>query len=215
MQVEYARCVLMIVKGKEDENDILEAASILQEVQVETYGSMDKREKLEFILYQMKIMLKRQDYVRFYIISKKINENNINDDEIADLKTTYFSYMAIYFNHENRFADACKAYRIIWETLKSTKKTIPETLDFHFSAKQDDVLSNYIGFLALQPYTEANHKELTQLSEKEELEVYPTYLTLINRLLQEEIVSCDVSDYSPDSFELFRDSYPNAKVHAI
>lgn len=89
----------MIVKNKEDENDILEAASILQQVQVETYGSMDKREKLEFILYQMKIMLKKQDYVRFFIISKKINENNINDDEIADLKITFYAYMAIYFNH--------------------------------------------------------------------------------------------------------------------
>jgi 26S proteasome regulatory subunit N5 len=159
----------MIVKNKEDENDIREAASILQEVQVETYGSMDKREKLEFILYQMKIMLKKQDYVRFFIISKKINENNINDDEIADLKVAYFAYMASYFNHENRFADCTRAYRIIWETLRTTKKAIPQTLDFRFSAAPADVLSNYIGFLALQPFSEANHKELTQLSEREEL----------------------------------------------
>ena len=115
----------MIVKNKEGENDILEAANILQEVQVETYGSMDKREKLEFILYQMKIMLKKKDFVRFFIISKKINENNINDDEIADLKVTFYSYMAIYFNNENKFAECCRCYRIIWETLKSTKKTIP------------------------------------------------------------------------------------------
>ena len=99
-QVEYARCVMLIVKSKENDNDILEAAQILQEVQVETYGSMDKREKLEFILYQMKIMLKKQDYVRFYIISKKINENNINDPEIADIKAMFYSYMAIYFNEQ-------------------------------------------------------------------------------------------------------------------
>lgn len=73
LEVEYARCILMIVKSKENDNDILEAAKILQEVQVETYGSMDRREKLEFILYQMKIMLKKEDYVRLFIISKKIN----------------------------------------------------------------------------------------------------------------------------------------------
>ena len=78
----------------------MEAAQILQEVQVETYGSMDKREKLEFILYQMKIMLKKQDYVRFFIISKKINENNINDPDIADIKAMFYSYMAIYFNEQ-------------------------------------------------------------------------------------------------------------------
>lgn len=47
----------------------------------------------------MKIMLKKKDFVRFFIISKKINENNINDDEIADLKIGYFAYMAIYFNN--------------------------------------------------------------------------------------------------------------------
>lgn len=34
---------MLIVRSKEDENDISEAAAILQEVQVETYGSMDKR----------------------------------------------------------------------------------------------------------------------------------------------------------------------------
>jgi 26S proteasome regulatory subunit N5 len=86
---------------------------------------MDKREKLEFILYQMKIMLKKKDYVRFYIISKKINENNINDDEIADLKIIYYSYKAIYFNHEGKFSECSKAYKTIWQTLKTTKKMIP------------------------------------------------------------------------------------------
>lgn len=51
LEVEYARCVLMLTQHKEDDNRVAEAARILQEVQVETYGSMDKREKLEFILY--------------------------------------------------------------------------------------------------------------------------------------------------------------------
>ena len=34
IKVEYARCIMLIVKGKENDNDILEAAAILQEVQV-------------------------------------------------------------------------------------------------------------------------------------------------------------------------------------
>lgn len=148
----------------------------------------------------MKIMLKKKDYVRFFIISKKINENNINDDEIADLKVTFYAYMAIYYNHENNYAQATRCYRTIYNTLKSTKKNIPQRLDFAFSAAADDVLANYVAFLALQPYSEENHKELTQLSEKEELEKYPHYLNLINKLLLEEIVSCDVQEYHPDSF---------------
>jgi 26S proteasome regulatory subunit N5 len=46
LEVEYARAVLMIVQNKEDANNISDAAKILQEVQVETYGSMSRREKL-------------------------------------------------------------------------------------------------------------------------------------------------------------------------
>jgi 26S proteasome regulatory subunit N5 len=91
-----------LVRGKEEGAEMEEAAKLLQEVQVETYGSMDRREKLEFILYQMKILLRREDYVRFYIVSKKVNENGLNDTSITDLKLTYFSYMAIYFNQEDK-----------------------------------------------------------------------------------------------------------------
>jgi 26S proteasome regulatory subunit N5 len=168
---------------------------------------------LEFILYQMKIMLKKKDYVRFFIISKKINENNINDDVIADLKIQYFAYMAIYFNHESKTEQSCRSYRILWETLKITKKIIPETLDFNFSASIRDVLSNYIGYLVLQPYSEATYKELKELSEREEFEKYPEYLHIINNFLSEEIVKCNVTEYNPEYFELFRDSYSKSKVH--
>lgn len=119
---------MLIVKSKENENDIMEAAQILQEVQVETYGSMDKREKLEFILYQMRIMLKKQDYVRFFIISKKINENNINDAEIVDLKVAFYAYMANYYNHQLEHALACRSYRILHQTIQKATKPLPETL---------------------------------------------------------------------------------------
>lgn len=77
-------------------------------------------------MYQIKIMIKKKDYVRLFIISKKINENNINDDEIADIKITYYCYLSIYYNHMNDYKQCTKCYRIIYETLKVTKKTIPD-----------------------------------------------------------------------------------------
>ena len=77
LEVEYARCCLMMVKWNENQANIEKAANIMQEVQVETYGSMDKREKLEFILYQMKIMIKLKDVVRLFIVSKKIQPKSL------------------------------------------------------------------------------------------------------------------------------------------
>ena len=105
-------------------------------------------------------MIKKKDYVRLYIISKKINENNLHDDEIADIKINFYSYMAFYHNHENNFYEASRCYRIIWETLIKTKKMIPEVLDFGFSTSQSHVLGNYVGFLILEPYSDKTDKEL-------------------------------------------------------
>jgi 26S proteasome regulatory subunit N5 len=89
----------------ETDNEIADAASILQEVQVETYGSMDKREKLEFILYQMKIMIKKLDYTRLFIISKKIEPKNLEDAPLADLKILYYSYLVFYLRHEGKYLE--------------------------------------------------------------------------------------------------------------
>jgi len=108
----------MLVKHKENEESINEAARILQEVQVETYGSMDKREKLEFILYQMKIMIKKRDFVRLFIISKKINSKSIEDKGIEDLKILYYSYLIYYFTHEKKFFENANSYKTIYDTLK-------------------------------------------------------------------------------------------------
>jgi 26S proteasome regulatory subunit N5 len=173
---------------------------------------MDRREKLEFILYQMKIMIKKKDYVRLFIISKKINEKNINDDEIADIKITYYSYLAIYYNHMNTYAECTRCYRIIYETLKSTKKIIPDELDFGFSSNLSHVLSNYIGFLALQTWSPANEEELKKLQADETIERDATYSFLIGNLLLQEVVTCDITAYRLDNFELFRDSYENSTV---
>ena len=41
--------------------------------EVETYGSMEKEEKIEFILEQMRLCLARNDYIRTQIISKKVS----------------------------------------------------------------------------------------------------------------------------------------------
>lgn len=46
MEVERARLTHKLAQMKEAEGNILEAANILQELQVETYGSMEKREKV-------------------------------------------------------------------------------------------------------------------------------------------------------------------------
>ena len=54
----------------------IDLCSILQ---VETFGSMEKKEKVEFILEQMRLCLAKKDFIRTSIISKKINTRFFDD----------------------------------------------------------------------------------------------------------------------------------------
>lgn len=81
VEVERARLTHILAKIREEENNVAEAAKIIQELQVETYGSMDKREKVELILEQMRLCLAIKDYVRTQIISKKINTKFFEDEK--------------------------------------------------------------------------------------------------------------------------------------
>lgn len=51
---------------------VAEACDIIQDVHVETYGSLDKKEKLDFLLEQIRLTLAKKDFVRTIIISKKV-----------------------------------------------------------------------------------------------------------------------------------------------
>lgn len=82
MEVERARVTRILAKIKEDEGNVNEAADIMQDLQVETFGSMEKREKTEFILEQMRLCLLKRDYVRANIISKKINIRYFKETEV-------------------------------------------------------------------------------------------------------------------------------------
>lgn len=53
VEAEYARCTRFFAEMKEQDGDLQAAADSILDVQVETYGSMEQKEKLEYILYQL------------------------------------------------------------------------------------------------------------------------------------------------------------------
>jgi len=71
VEKQRARLTLKLAKIRESEGKIVEAAKIIQEVQVETFGAMKKKEKTEYILEQMRLCLENKDYIRTQLISKK------------------------------------------------------------------------------------------------------------------------------------------------
>lgn len=93
VEVERARLTKILANIREADGDIVEAANVMEELQVETYGTMEKREKVELILEQMRLCLAKQDLVRAQIIAKKISIKFFDDPEQQDLKYKYYCIM--------------------------------------------------------------------------------------------------------------------------
>ncbi|MCJ1308318.1 hypothetical protein MMC25_001971 [Agyrium rufum] len=73
VEVERARVTRILSNMKKEEGDLPAAADILCELQVETFGSMERREKTEFILEQVALCIERGDWTQAGILSRKIS----------------------------------------------------------------------------------------------------------------------------------------------
>jgi 26S proteasome regulatory subunit N5 len=59
LEREYSQVTKQLVEMYELDGKVEEACKIIQEIQIETYGSLKNKEKVDFILYQMKLVLMR------------------------------------------------------------------------------------------------------------------------------------------------------------
>ncbi|PNP85684.1 hypothetical protein FNYG_00740 [Fusarium nygamai] len=73
VEVERARVTKILSDIKKKQGDLKSATEILCELQVETFGSMDRREKTEFILAQVELCIESGDWTQAAILGRKIS----------------------------------------------------------------------------------------------------------------------------------------------
>jgi 26S proteasome regulatory subunit N5 len=135
----------------------------LQEVHVETYGSLSKRDKVEFILEQMRLTLAKKDFVRATIVAGKISRKHLKEENMEEYKVKFYTLMTINHRHDKDALELAKDYHNIYSTphiLQDEKKWI--------SALQSTVL-----FLALSPYSMDQQNMLHVVSKDTNLEKIP------------------------------------------
>lgn len=155
VEAERARIKLYESRLKEEEGNVDEACLILQEEQVEIIGAMESREKTEYILDQMRLVLVRNDYIRLPIIAKKINPKILNADvELRDLKVKYYEFLIIHYLHEEDYLELANCYQNILDTPDLTP------------AKSLESLVGTVISLLLSPLTDAQLARVSSLLEK-------------------------------------------------
>jgi 26S proteasome regulatory subunit N5 len=116
VELEGARLSRRLAKLKEDKGDVEAAAEIMQELQIETFGGMERSEKFDFILEQMRLCLEKNDFIRGAIIAKKIIPRQLNKDEFDQEKLRFYSLMIRIHARNRDYMGICRAYLERYET---------------------------------------------------------------------------------------------------
>lgn len=97
----------------------------MQDVHVETYGSLSKKEKVEYILEQLRLTIAKQDYVRAAIVAGKINRKHLN--EMAHYKIQFYTLLSTIHRHDHNELELIKDYHAIYLThVQNIKEAMPE-----------------------------------------------------------------------------------------
>ncbi|KAL7223412.1 hypothetical protein ACSBR1_024961 [Camellia fascicularis] len=218
VEIERARLIKKLAKLKEEQGQIAEAADLMQEIAVETFGAMAKTEKIAFILEQVRLCLDRQDYVRAQILSRKISArvfdantskekkkpkegDNVVDEAPADipslleLKQIYYELMIRYYSHSNDYLEICRCYKAIYE-IPSVKED---------PAQWIPVLRKICWYLVLSPHDTMQSSLLNSTLEYKDLSEIPHF-----RLLLKQLVTMEVIQWTA-LWNTFKDEFENEK----
>lgn len=198
VEVERARLTHKLSKMKEAEGKVEEAANLMQELQVETYGSMDKKEKVELILEQMRLCIARKDYIRTQIISKKISIKFFDDEAVQDLKLKYYGLMTALDLHDSSYLKVCNHFNAISKT-----KVIKET-----PAKKQEALKNTVLYIILAPYDNEQSDMIHRVKSEKGLEDVPQYKELLKMFTTAELIRW--SGLTQTFEKLLRDGTPES-----
>ncbi|KAK8660272.1 hypothetical protein V6N13_051203 [Hibiscus sabdariffa] len=218
VEIERARLIRRLAKIKEEQGLIAEAADLMQEVAVETFGAMAKTEKIAFILEQVRLCLDRQDYVRAQILSRKISPRVFDVDtskekkkpkegdnvveeppagipSLLELKRIYYELMIRYYFHNNDYLEICRCYKAIYE-IPSIREDPSQWIP---------VLRKICWYLILAPHDPMQSSLLNSTLEDKHLSEIPKFKFLLKQLVTMEVIQWT------SLWNLYKDEFENEK----
>uniref|UniRef100_A0A0R3RRU6 PCI domain-containing protein n=1 Tax=Elaeophora elaphi TaxID=1147741 RepID=A0A0R3RRU6_9BILA len=202
VEVERARLTGRLVKKLESEGKLDEATTMLLELQVETYGSMELKEKAKFILEQMRLCVLKKDFIRASILCKKVSTRFFENkaEEIQELKLKYYDLMIKIGLHESAYLDVCRYYRAVLDS--------PCVQADQEKSKQ--ILKCIVLYVLLSPHNNEQWDLLHRIHEGRQLELIPEYNSLLELFINQELISWKktISKYE----KLLRDGIPTSKA---
>lgn len=178
VELEGARLTRKLAAIKEAKGDLEGAVEIMQELQVETFGGMERAEKFDFILEQMRLCLEKNDFIRAGIISKKIIPRQLNKEEFYDEKLLYYSLMIQIHAHNKEFLNICRSYLERYETYTCQRDSKSWSRELKLACL----------FLILSPRDSMQSDLLHRIRGFKNTEALDTYVELLKLFATEELI---------------------------
>lgn len=180
VEVQRARLTYKLVKMKEAEGKLDEAATLLLDLQIETYGTMERKEKVEMLLEQMRLSLARKDFTRAQIISRKISTKFFASEEleIQALKIRFYKMMIEVDLHHEDFLPVSRHF----SALNATPKVAADR------TKMEETLKCALLYCVLAPHAPDQSSELHRLKALRALERLSDYKQVADLLTTAEMI---------------------------
>ena len=177
LELESARLTRQLAAIKEKNGDVAEAATIMQETAVETIGSMEAREKTDFILEQIRLCLAKKDYVRADIIGKKIKRDRLIKQGFHDLKLRHCDLMTEFNTHKKNMLALANDFLSRFNT--------PSVQEYPNLWKP--ALERVVLYIALAPYGKDQQQLLNRVFKEPKLVEIVDFKWLLKTMLTPEI----------------------------
>ena len=222
VEYEYSQAIRKMTEIYLMDNNIEEAAKLIQDVQIEAFGSLESDYKIDYILFQMQVLIEKGDYIRTLIVSNKIKRNHLDDEGIELLKIRFFRLMILYHIHEKKYLEASKCYKILYDFVKSINEKLvevekdhkeikPKIIDNYINVKKENDLvnlfENYVLYLSICPPELETKNMLNELllKYKKELDINKNILFIVEKRLSDDIIPIDDNLFSKyKDFEIFK-----------
>ena len=221
VEYEYSQAIRKMTEIYIMNNQINEAAKLIQDVQIEAFGSLENEYKIDYILFQMQVLLEKGDFVRTLIVSNKIKRNHLDDEGIELLKIRFFRLMILYYIHEKKYLDISKCYKILYDFVKSINDKLvdiqkkdnikPKVIENYIIIQKendlDNLFENYVLFLSICPPELETRNMLNELlvKYKKELDKNLHILFIVEKRLSDEIIIIDNNLFNRfKDFEIFK-----------
>lgn len=176
---ERAKLSMKLSKIRKEEGNLTAAIKILEQLKIDTLGTVSKKDRIELILEQMELLMETKDFIKCLILAKKISVKSFegDDKELEVLKIRYYRLM-IAVESSSNYLNTSRHYQAILETKHM------QSLEF----ERKEALAHAIIYCILAPFDHEQCDMMQRLKKHKLIGEVDKFGDLLKEFIKNELI---------------------------